>query len=81
MACPHKRVGHAPKPSRPRCVCLDNKETNTMTNTTTDTSKQTPKPAYKRYRSRRNDLVYYVGGAAFLIGYAFGTGFFVFSIG
>jgi len=52
-----------------------------MTNTTTDTSKQTPKPAYKRYRSRRNDLVYYVGGAAFLIGYAFGTGFFVFSIG
>lgn len=52
-----------------------------MTETKKPEDKPTYKPRYKPYRSRRNDIVFYVGGVAFLLGYLFGTGFFVFSIG
>ncbi|WP_272992841.1 MULTISPECIES: hypothetical protein [Hyphomonas] len=47
----------------------------------TQTKKPTVKPTYKSYRSRRDNLVFYVGGAAFLLGYLFGAGILVFSIG
>ena len=47
----------------------------------TKTRKPNFKPAYKRSRSTRQDVVIYVGAVTFLIGYLFGTGFFSFSIG
>ena len=47
----------------------------------TQTKKPIVKPTYKPYRSRRDNLVLYVGGAAFLLGYLFGSGILVFSIG
>tara|TARA_R110001599_G_scaffold347280_2_gene573370 strand:+ start:5028 stop:5333 length:306 start_codon:yes stop_codon:yes gene_type:complete len=47
----------------------------------TQTKKPNVKPTYKPYRSRRDNLALYVGGAAFLLGYLFGSGILVFSIG
>ena len=45
----------------------------------TDTKKPNSKSTYKPYRSRRDKLVLYVGAAAFLLGYLFGSGLLVFS--
>lgn len=47
----------------------------------TQTKKPNTKPTYKPYSRRRDKLVLYVGAAAFLLGYLFGSGLLVFSFG